>query len=147
MSILLYDDVYAWHGWGGTFKLGSGKCYMRIFDRSQSAQGPVAHVKPILVVLNDIPESSMSMRSCSGHIATSVTQEFNIDPRRMLWIEYYPEVTYGTEGQNVIPERYDSVEFTWHGDKAIDPKWTSLEGPIVDEIKALVAAAADGSFA
>ena len=143
MSILLYDDVYAWHGWGGTFKLGSGKCHMRIFDRSKANQGTVALVKPILVLLNDIPESSMSMRSCSGHIATSVTKEFNIDPRRMLWVEYYPEVTYGTEGQNVIPERYDSVEFTWHGNKAIHPKWTALDGPVVDEIKALLAASAD----
>jgi hypothetical protein len=143
MSILLYDDVYAWHGWGGTFKLGSGKCHMRIFDRSKGGQAAVAHVKPFLVLLTDIPESSMSVRSCTGHIATCVTKEFNLDPRRMLWIEYYPQVTYGTEGQNVIPERYDSVEFSWYEDKAIDPKWTPLNGPVVDEIKGLLATCAD----
>jgi hypothetical protein len=86
-------------------------------------------------VVSDIPASNMSVKSCTSHIATTVTQKFAIDPHRMLFLEYYPPVTYGAKNERHIPERYDVVDFVWHGDKAMHPKWRSLNPPLLDVVK------------
>jgi hypothetical protein len=57
----------------------------------------------------------------------------------MLFIEYYPETTYGDRQQHIIPEKYDAVEFTWIDGRAIEPKWRTLKPPLLDMIKKLVA--------
>jgi hypothetical protein len=59
-------------------------------------------------------------------------------PHRMFWVEYYPEHKYGAGDTHVIPEKFDAVEFDWHGDKAIQPKWRPLMPPLLDEIKKLI---------
>jgi hypothetical protein len=80
----------------------------------------------------------MSVRSCAGHLATVVTRQFGIIPHRMLWVEYYPSVTYGTEPIRTVPEKYESVEFKWSEGKAIDPKWRPLKPPLLDAVKQLM---------
>ena len=137
--MLTYDNVYSWDGWGGKLRLGNGKCRLRIFDlrKDQTARG-VSFLKPIIVVITDVPESKMTIRSCTGHIATCVAHDFNIDPSRMLWIEYYPQTTYGQQGERVIPERLETVEFEWLEDKAIKPKWRPLKPPLLEAVKELI---------
>jgi hypothetical protein len=139
MIMLTYDNVYSWDGWGGKLRLGNGKCRLRIFDlrKDETARG-VSFLKPIIVVITDIPESKMTIRSCTSHIATCVANEFNIDPSRMLWIEYYPQTIYGQQGERVIPERLEAVEFEWLEDKAIKPKWRPLKSPLLDAVKQLI---------
>ena len=88
-------------------------------------------------MVSDIAESNVSVRSCTSHIATLVAKEFKIDPHRMRWIEHYPENKYGVEDVHVIPEKFEAVEFTWHRDKAIQPKWRTLKPPLLDEIRNL----------
>jgi hypothetical protein len=56
----------------------------------------------------------------------------------MLWIEYYPQTTYGQLGERVIPERLEAVEFEWLEDKAIKPKWRPLKSPLLDAVKQLI---------
>ncbi len=56
----------------------------------------------------------------------------------MLWIEYYPQTTYGPQGERVIPERLDAVEFEWQEDKAIKPKWRPLKPPLLEAVKQLI---------
>ncbi len=136
--MLLYDDIYVWEGWGGKLRLASGKCRLRIFSLKKGEPEGLTHLRPIIVVVTDVPGSSLSVRSCAGHIATTVTQSFNLDPHRMLFIEYYPAATYGKERVHKIPERYEAVEFVWHGDKAIQPKWRTLKAPILDIVKKLL---------
>jgi len=80
----------------------------------------------------------MSVRSCCGHIASKVTREFNLDHQRMLFVEYYPQTTYGENNEHIIPEKYDAVEFVWHEGRAIEPKWRTLKPPMLDVIKTLV---------
>jgi hypothetical protein len=53
----------------------------------------------------------------------------------MLFVEYYPSVTYGQKNNHQIPERYDALEFVWHGDKAMHPKWRTLKPPMLDMVK------------
>lgn len=136
--MLIYDDIYAWSGWGGKLKLGSGKCRLRIYDLKKGNNRDLMHLRPIIVVVSDVKDSKISIRSCSSHIATLVTKAFNIDPLRMLWVEYYPEHKYGAGDTHSISERLDAVEFSWYGDKAIQPKWRPLMPPLLDEIKKLI---------
>lgn len=136
--MLIYDDTYSWEGWGGALRLASGKCRLRIFDLKDSDTNSLAHLRPIIVIASDIPESRMSVRSCCGHIATSITKEFNIKPHRMMFIEFYPQSEYGENREHIIEEKYDLVEFTWLDEGAIEPKWRTLKPPMLDAIKALV---------
>ena len=135
--MLVHDDIYHWEGWGGKLRLGSGKCRLRIYDLGKEGTKRLTHLKPLLVIVSDLTDSTMSIRSCAGHIATTVTQEFNINPSRMLYIEHYPAKTYGEQNEHLISERYEVVEFAWHEDKALHPKWRTLKPPILDIITAL----------
>jgi hypothetical protein len=140
--MIIFDDIFDWEGWGGELRLASGKCRLRIYDLEKGhANGP-AHLRPIIVIASDVRDSRMSVRSCTGHIATRVAEEFKIEPQRMLFIEYYPETTYGERSQHIIPEKYDVVEFVWDQGKAIEPRWRTLKPPMLDMIKQIVEAAA-----
>ena len=138
--MLIYDDIFSWEGWGGRLRLASGECRLRIFDLQKKKAGGLAYLRPIIVLVSDIPESRMSVRSCTGHIATNVTQLFKIEPDRMLYIEYYPETAYGEKNEHIIPEKYDVVDFTWHEGRAVEPKWRTLKPPLLDVIKEIVEA-------
>ena len=136
--MLIHDDIYSWRGWGGKLRLGSGKCRLRIYDLNRSNEKRLTHLKSIIVVVSDVPDSNVSVKSCTSHIATRVAQEFGIDPHRMLWVEYYPEETYGPQDSKILAERFESVEFTWHGENAIDPVWKVLTPPMLDVVKGLL---------
>lgn len=135
--MLIYDDIFSWEGWGGALRLGRGKCRLRIFDL-QKTSGKTVFLRPLIVVVTDVPESKTSIRNFSSHIATSVTREFDLDPRRVLWVEYYPAVIYGAEGEKIIPERYDAVEFTWQKGRALNPVWRALQASLLDLVKSLL---------
>ena len=137
-SIVIYDDIFSWEGFGGKLRLASGKCWLRIFDLKKDSGKGLDYIRPIIAVVSDVPGSNITIKSCSGHIATTITGKFNIDPTRMLYVEYYPAVVYGENNEKTIPERYDAIEFTWHGEKAIKPKWRTLKPPLVDLIKGLI---------
>jgi hypothetical protein len=137
--MLIRDIIYSWRGWGGKFNLGSGMCRLQIYDLSKGDSKGIAHLRPIIVMVSDIPESNMSVRSCASHIATMVSRDFKIDPHRMLWIEHYPRKTYGKKNEHVIPESFEAVEFEWHEDSAVKPKWRILQPPVLDEITKIVA--------
>jgi hypothetical protein len=68
-----------------------------------------------------------------------VARNFKIEPLRMLFIEYYPESVYGEHQDHVIPERYEAVDFTWTEGGAIQPKWRTLQPPLLDAIREIVA--------
>ncbi len=139
-GMLIYNDIFSWEGWGGQLRLASGECRLRIFDlRKESADGP-AYLRPFIVIASDIPESPMSVRSCTGHIATNVARQFKIEPDRMLYVEYYPETAYGEHNEHIITEKYDVVDFTWHEGRAIEPRWRALKEPMLEMIKEMMAA-------
>jgi len=136
--MLIHDGIFSWEGFGGTLRLGSGKCRLRIYDLGKGETGSLTYLKPFIIIVSDLVDSKMSVRSCSGHVATRVTQTFRIDPQRMIFIEYYPSQTYGEQNQHLIPERYEVVEFSWHQDKALHPTWRPLKPPLLDAIQKLM---------
>ena len=135
---MVFDDIFSWEGWGGQLRLASGKCRLRIYDLQKQKAGGPDYLRPTIV--SDTPESPMSVRSCTGHIATNVARQFKIDPERMLYIEYYPETTYGEQDEHTIPEKYDVVDFTWHEGRAIEPRWRALKAPLLEMVKEMVEA-------
>ncbi len=135
--MLIYDDIYSWEGWGGALRLGRGKCWLRIFDL-RKAPDKIVFLRPLIAVVTDVPESKTSIRNFSSHIATSVTREFKLDPDRLLWVEYYPVLIYGAEGEKIIPERYDAVTFTWRKGRALHPVWRALQDSWLDLVKSLL---------
>ena len=134
---LIHDDVYRWPGWGGRMQLGSGRCRLRIFDLRRGPAKGLCHLKPIIAVVSDLPQkrlNDMSVRSCTGHIATCVARDFAIDPQRMLWIEYYPESFYGTSQERTVTQSVVAVDLIWHQDLAIEPRWRPLQPPLSDAV-------------
>jgi hypothetical protein len=144
--MLIHDDVYAWKGFGGLLELAAGQCRLRIFDLGRTATSPqdkVMPIKPIVVVVSDLPGhdthmKKVSVRSCTSHIATCVVRDFNIQPHRMLYVEYYPASTYGDQNQHHIPAKLDQVDFQWHDGKALHPQWRPLQAPLFEEMMALI---------
>jgi len=136
--MLIHDEIFTWEGWGGKLKLGSGKCRLRIYDLRKGKGANLAHLRPMIVVVSDVADSPMSIRSCSGHIASTVTRRFGIDPARMIFIEYYQPKSYGENDEHLIPERFEIVEFSWHEDKAFNPKYRPLNPPLKDTILPLL---------
>ena len=61
LFMLIHDDICSWEGFGGKLRLGSGKCRLQIFDLTAGGKKGLAHLKPIIVVVSDIPESKMSV--------------------------------------------------------------------------------------
>lgn len=141
--MIIHDGIYAWEGFGGLFNLAAGRCRLRIFNLGREGQTKVAQIKPYIIVVNDLPEENpapkkVTVRSCCSHIATCVTQDFRIDPQRMIFVEYYPQSTYGQRGQNIIAAKYDAVDFSWRDGKALHPKWRALEEPLRSTIAELI---------
>ncbi|MBS0014343.1 MAG: hypothetical protein KFF46_10265 [Desulfobacterales bacterium] len=137
--MLIYNDIYEWEGWGGKLRLASGKCRLWVFDRRQAGmEKRVTVLRPKVVVVSDVADSKMSVRSCAGHIATRVIQDFSIDFNRMLYVEYYPPVRYGMRNEYEIPEQYVAVDFVWDQGRAIHPKWRHLQPPLLNVVKDLI---------
>lgn len=134
--MLIYNDTFFWEGFGGKLKLGSGECVLRIIDRRKTEEGAdLVFVRPYIIVVSDNSSQALSVKSCAGHIATIVTQKFNIAPNRMYYVEYYEKTEYGGHPIKVIPEKFETVEFDWFDGKAINPRWRSVDPSIIHVIR------------
>ena len=136
--MLLFNDIFAWEGFGGRFRIGAGKCHLRIYDLRQGQTKDLAHLRPFIIVASDVADSRMTVKSCVSHLATSVVEQFGIDPQRMVFVEYYPRQRYGLQDENIIAERYEAVAFEWHHGKALYPRWRPLKPPLLDIVKEML---------
>lgn len=133
--MLVHDGIFTWDGWGGALRLASGKCRLRIIDLGRDKTPGVTHMKPFVVVVEDLPTEGpnlgrMSVRSCCSHIATQVVEKFHIDPARMVFVEYYPAKIYGDKGQYTVAERLEVVALAWTDGKALRPHWKPMTDPL-----------------
>ena len=140
----IFDDVLHWDGYGGKFNLAAGRCRLRLFDLSKESTGAVFQLKPVIAVVSDLPGDRLptmkkvSVRACISHVATTIVHRFNLDPDRMVLVEYYPRETYGQQAEKIIPEKFDVVDLQWHGDKALFPSWRPLKAPLLGTVRGLV---------
>lgn len=148
--MLIHDEIYSWEGFGGLLDLASGRCRLRIFDLSKGTDRNVMQIKPLVVVVSDLPGhdttlKKVSVRSCTSHIATCVARDFNIDPARMVYLEYQPATTYGDSDQRQILAKFDVVDFQWHDDKAMHPQWRELTSPLLETVTDLIGQTEQGN--
>jgi len=134
--MLIFDDVFSWEGFGGRLKLAHGCCWLRIYDLDLGSAAKLAHLKSKVVVAWDHPESRLSVRSISGHIATHVARIFEIDPQRMQFVEYHPEVVYGRRPPRVIPHSFEAVDFVWKNQMALHPTLRPVEPSLLKRLHA-----------
>ncbi len=134
--MLIHDGIFEWPGFGGKLRLSSGRCRLRIYDLSTG--GATAYLRPMVVVVSDVPDSRLSVRSCAGHVATCVSREFRIRPARMLYVEHTPPSVYGPQGERAVAEKFDAVDFEWTEGGAIRPKWRALQGPVLERLQKLI---------
>ena len=133
--MLIFDDILRWDGFGGKLRLASGKCKLRIYDLNRGDSGGLVHLKPVVVVATDLADSKMTVRSCCGHIATTVVRNHHIVPCRMQFIEHYPETFYGRQTRQCIPQKFDAVEFKWEKGLALHATWQPLDGSLLDFLR------------
>ena len=67
-----------------------------------------------------------------------VSQEFDVAPSRMQFVEYYPRKTYGRDGKNFIPEIFEAVDFSWIDNLAMHPKLRPPAPPLLKRLLALL---------
>lgn len=134
----IFDGIYEWSGWGGRLSLAGGRCRLRIYDLQKAGLQKVAFLRPMVAVAADDPKSPISVKSCISHIATRIVADFNIAPRRLTMVEYYPSQTDGSAGRCPPPEKFEAVDFTWHQDKALYPRWRLLDARQAAVLRALM---------
>ncbi|MVM28397.1 hypothetical protein GO755_00020 [Spirosoma sp. HMF4905] len=72
----------------------------------------------------------MSVTNAAEQIATEVVRQYGLDPRRMLFVEHYPE-SYRPKSEG---ESYDLVTFTWGKYGAYSPTWRYMPANEFNEI-------------
>lgn len=136
--MIIYNDIYSWEGLGRKFGLAVGKIRLRIFDLNTSGSGDVLQLRPIIVVVSDVPGEKISVKGWAGPLASYIVKDFDINYQRMMWIEYYPAAQYGQRKIKHIKEKFEVTEFTWAEGRAVQPRWRPLKPPLLDTIRELV---------
>ncbi len=136
--MIIYNDIYSWQGLSGKFGLARGKIRLRIFDLSDDESADVLHLRPVIVVVSDVPGEQVSVKGWAGPLAGYIVKAFGLNPQRMMWVEYYPPVQYGKRKIKHIPEKFEAVEFIWDGERAVKPRWRDLNPPLLDTVRDLV---------
>ena len=91
--MILFDGKYGWSGkklskrnpiswWAGAY-------WLKIIDLSKSKPGVVV-LKPIVVIVSDTGEGA-SATNCAPDLVKSVCHDFNLEIKKVLWIEYHSE--------------------------------------------------------
>ena len=137
----IHNNTFAWEGWGGLIRLEAGQCQLWLFDLRQVPRRPegMIFMQPYVGVVKETePDNPVSLRSMTSHVATMVVRRFNLDPRRLLWVEYVPAQTYGSRQQRTVPEKLDLVELNWVEAKAMTPSWRPLDEPLRSLVKEII---------
>ncbi len=90
--MIIYDGKYSWSGekrselrpvswWAGAY-------WLKIIDLSQE-KNSVLMLKPIVVIVSDTGEGA-SATNCASELVKSVCRDFNLDIKKILWVEYHP---------------------------------------------------------
>lgn len=135
---LIYDGIHEWEGWGGTLRLGSGKCRLRLFELASDTAKNLVSLKSTVAVVSDVPDSTLSVRSCSTHVVVSIAEKYNIDVRRIMYVEYYPPSVFGPHQERSLPKRFEVADFTWYEHNAPQVKWRSLNTDLIEILEKYV---------
>ncbi len=94
--MIIFEGKYSWSGkkqseqrpiswWAGAYRL-------KIIDLSRAtplSKAGVLILKPVVVIVSDTGEGA-SATNCAPELVKSVCRDFNLDIKKILWIEYHP---------------------------------------------------------
>jgi hypothetical protein len=94
--LIIFEGKYSWSGkkqselrpvswWAGAY-------WLKIIDLSRSGAASRAGVrilKPVVVIVSDTGEGA-SATNCAPELVKSVCRDFNLDIKKILWIECHP---------------------------------------------------------
>ncbi|MFO8048428.1 MAG: hypothetical protein R6U29_05275 [Desulfosudaceae bacterium] len=136
--MVIYNGIFQWEGLGAAFGLARGKIRLWIFNLARAESVEVIPLRPYIVVVSDIPGEKITVRGWAGPLAGFIAKKFDLNRRRLVWIEYYPPVDYGQKKAKHIPETFDVVDFSWKGETAVMPRWRPLQEPLLGITRELI---------
>ena len=89
----------------------------------------------------DNPGTSVTNRA--EHIANRVCRENGLDPRRLIWVEHYPERGHPRRPR---PATWSRVTFRFDAasNALVDPEWRYFEAEEVERLRAAVLRGSEG---
>ena len=142
MSITLYNGPFEWENDAPGIHHQRWQCHLHVFNLDQVPELDFKLIRPIAVVATMISENDQpgntSIRSFAHHIATKACADFDLDPTRILFVEYVAPREFGRVERRHLPARFFAGDFRWHNGRAMYPHWQELEDPLKTTIQQLL---------
>lgn len=75
------DDIFEWEGFGNGFGKWQSKCRLRFYEVGEIT----------FVIATELPDNAgTSITNCAENLCIIALNKYNIDLRRVVWIEHYP---------------------------------------------------------
>jgi len=105
------DEIYHFKGEWGVLS----QCGLKIIRKK----------KQTIILVTEFYDSNpgTSITSWNTHLVKEICNTYNIDPRKIVFIEHNPEMS---PTLSFYQETFDRVEFTWDGEEFSNPKWIRL---------------------
>lgn len=72
-----------------------------------------------------------SISRWSAQLATTISNDLNIDPDHLVFIEHNPDLRSKLD---FYKETFDVVEFRWDGNRFVEPVWRRVSKKEVDDM-------------
>jgi len=90
---IIFDNVFMWHGFALDFEKDEAPdscCRLQIIDFDSSGSS-----NPLFrwaVIVSDLKEHTggILISNCAEGLFKRISENFDLDPRRLIWIEHYP---------------------------------------------------------
>ena len=106
------------------------KCKIEVYRGQHSA----------LVIATELPDNpGTSVCNAFEDLILQVSQAYNLDPARLLWIEHWEDwdesrgAPYDRE-----EDEWSRVKFDWDGEKATNPRWLYVSQSFVEAAKLML---------
>jgi hypothetical protein len=90
--MIIFDGKYSWSGKKNSefhpISWWAGAYWLKIIDLSKNGDS-VLMLKPIIVIVADTGEGA-SATNCASELVKSICRDFDLDIRKVLWVEYHP---------------------------------------------------------
>ena len=142
MPITLYNGPFEWENDAPGIHHQRWQCHLHVFNLDQVPDLDFKMTRPMAVVATAIKEhdqpGNKSIRSFAHQILTKACEDFQLDPARVMFVEYVAPREFGRKESRQLPARLFAGDFRWHNGRAMYPHWQELENPLKTTIQQLL---------
>lgn len=99
------DDIFTWIGWGNGFGKWDSKCRVRVYE----------HDERVVCLATELEDNTgTSITNCAEFLCVLVINKYELDMKKVTWIEHYPkrdDVKAGFGKKPTIEESFSIVGF------------------------------------